>query len=216
MKKVLIADDHGLFRGGLAVLLRDSIGVDEVIETATLDETLAAISDPSIDTVILDLSMPGMQGISSVADIKRERSNVRLIVMSASDKRQDVLGALSNGAQGYIWKGEPDDEIANALATLAKGAIYAPAFLATSSTASETEPESEAETPSLDLDCFTPRQRDVMLLLGEGKANKEIARDLDLAESTVKIHLAAVYRILGARNRTQAVVLAQKISEKTG
>lgn len=215
MKKVLIADDHGLYRGGLAILLRDSLGVAEVIETATLDEALAAVSDVSIDTVILDLNMPGMQGVSSLADIKRERADIRLIVVSASDKRQDVLGALSNGAQGYVWKGESDDEIAKALGTLAKGAIYAPAFLASGSTSDEPEPESEDETSTLDLDCFTPRQRDVMLLLGEGMSNKEIARDLDLAESTVKIHLAAVYRILGARNRTHAVVLAQKTAAKT-
>jgi DNA-binding NarL/FixJ family response regulator len=210
MKCLLIADDHGLYREGLATLVRDSFGVEQVLEAATLDETIDALSpEAGVECLLIDLDMPGMHGVASLARIKERQKDVRIVVVSASDHREDVLGALAHGAHGYVWKGSDNDEIARALNSVMSGTIYVPAFLATAP--SEVR-QAEEEAPAIDLSRFTPRQAEVLTLLAKGMSNKEIARELDLAESTVKIHVAAIFRELGARNRTQAVVLAQKLA----
>ena len=209
MSRILIADDHGLYREGLATLIRDSVAVDEVLEAATLQEALKMLGDATIGCVLVDLDMPGMDGVASILTIRQQRADLRIVVVSGSDQREDVLGVLANGAHGYVWKGSDNEEIARALDAVVKGTIYVPSFLAV---AGEREDRDANEAPSIDLSRFTPRQADVLTLLAKGMSNKEIARHLDLAESTVKIHVAAIFRELGARNRTQAVVLAQKLS----
>ncbi len=209
MQRILIADDHGLYREGLATLIRDSVDVEEVLEAASLQSALEALGDATIGCLLIDLDMPGMDGVTSLLTIRQQRADLRIVVVSGSDQREDVLGALANGAHGYVWKGSDNEEIARALAAVMQGTIYVPSFLAG---AGERESREEDEGPSIDLSRFTPRQADVLTLLAKGMSNKEIARELDLAESTVKIHVAAIFRELGARNRTQAVVLAQKLA----
>ena len=209
MQRILIADDHGLYREGLATLIRDSVDVEEVLEAASLQSAMEALGDASIGCLLIDIDMPGMDGVTSLLTIREQRADLRIVVVSGSDQRDDVLGALANGAHGYVWKGSNNEEIARALAAVMQGTIYVPSFLAG---ASEREAKDENNGPSIDLSRFTPRQADVLTLLAKGQSNKEIARELDLAESTVKIHVAAIFRELGARNRTQAVVLAQKLA----
>jgi DNA-binding NarL/FixJ family response regulator len=209
MNCLLIADDHGLYREGLATLVRDSLGVERVIEAATLDDTIEALSsDPGIECLLIDLNMPGMHGVASLARIKERQKNARIVVISASDHREDVLGALAHGAHGYVWKGSDNDEIARALNAVMSGTIYVPSFLA----AAPADEQREDDRPAIDLSRFTPRQAEVLTLLAKGLSNKQIARELNLAESTVKIHVAAIFREVGAHNRTQAVVLAQKLA----
>ena len=206
--RILIADDHGLYREGLATLVRDSVEVTEVLEAPSLQEALKLLCDETIGCILVDLDMPGMDGVASLLTIRAQRADLRIVVVSASDVREDVLGALANGAHGYVWKGSENEEISRALAAVLQGTIYVPAFLAG---AGDRETREEGG-PAIDLSRFTPRQAEVLMLLAKGLSNKEIARELDLAESTVKIHVAAIFRELGARNRTQAVVLAQKMS----
>lgn len=210
MQRILIADDHGLYREGLATLIRDSVAVEEVLESANLEQALETLADDSIGCLLVDLDMPGMDGVASLLTIRHHRSDLRIVVVSASDQRQDVLGALANGAHGYVWKGSDNEEIARALSAVLSGTIYVPSFLA--GAGEEEDGPGEHEGPNIDLSRFTPRQADVLTLLAKGMSNKEIARSLDLAESTVKIHVAAIFRELGARNRTQAVVLAQNLA----
>jgi len=208
MQRILIADDHGLYREGLATLIRDSVDVAEVLEASTLEDALALLEDAAIGCILVDLNMPGMDGVASLLAIRQRRADLRIVVVSGSDERENVLGALANGAHGYVWKGSDNEEIARALAAVLQGTIYVPSFLAG---AGEKE-NRETSGPAIDLSRFTPRQAEVLTLLAKGMSNKEIARELDLAESTVKIHVAAIFRELGARNRAQAVVLAQKMS----
>lgn len=208
MQRILIADDHGLYREGLATLIRDSVEVEEVLESANLEHALEALADSSIGCILVDLDMPGMDGVASLLTIRQHRSDLRIVVVSGSDQREDVLGALANGAHGYVWKGSDNEEIARALSAVLSGTIYVPSFLAGACE----DDAGEDEGPHIDLSRFTPRQADVLTLLAKGMSNKEIARSLDLAESTVKIHVAAIFRELGARNRTQAVVLAQNLA----
>ena len=199
-RQFVIADDHALFRTGLRLLLGDGCGPAVVREASTVPE-LRALLDASaaVDLVVLDLFMPGMTAFPGV----------RFVVMSASEERQNVLDALAAGAFGYIPKSlEPPAMIA-AFQQILNGGIYAPTLLLTEPPAPP-EPALPHVDPAI-LSTLTPRQCDVLRLLGKGQANKEIARALDISEGTVKIHLAAIFRLLDVRNRTEAVLKASSL-----
>jgi DNA-binding NarL/FixJ family response regulator len=202
----LIADDHALFRKGLALLLADAYPKSDLRDVDSLDAALEALSGDPVDLAILDLRMPGMNGAESLRAVREAYPDTSLLVLSASDARNDVLGALGAGVHGYVVKTTPDAELLAAIERVRKGEVYVPPQLALRS-ASDASDAAEAAPI---IQGLTPRQRDVLRLLARGKANKEIARELDLAEGTVKIHLAAVLRFLKARNRTEAAVLASR------
>ncbi len=200
----VIADDHGMYRMGLAFTLKDRLGFDGVEEAASLDEALARLGETDgIALALFDLSMPGMQSAASLAAVRECYPDLPIAVVSGSDNRADVLSALAAGVNGFVPKGLRDDDLVAALQAILGGAIYVPASLAQSAAAA-TEPGSG----TIDLARLTPRQRDVLGLLVEGRTNKEIARALDLGHGTVKIHLAAVFRHLGVSNRAAAVAVA--------
>lgn len=200
----VIADDHGMYRMGLAFTLKDRLGFDDVEEAASLDEALARLGDTDdIALAIFDLSMPGMQSAASLAAVRECYPDLPIAVVSGSDSRGDVLAALAAGVNGFVPKGLRDDDLVAALRTILGGAIYVPATLA-QATAAAAEPGAAR----IDLSRLTPRQREVLTLLVEGRSNKEIARALDLGHGTVKIHLAAVFRHLGVSNRAAAAAIA--------
>jgi DNA-binding NarL/FixJ family response regulator len=200
----VIADDHGMYRMGLAFTLKDRLGFDGVEEAASLDEALARLGETDgIALALFDLSMPGMQSAASLAAVRECYPDLPIAVVSGSDNRADVLSALAAGVNGFVPKGLRDDDLVAALQAILGGAIYVPASLAQGA-ATAGEPASG----TIDLARLTPRQRDVLGLLVEGRTNKEIARALDLGHGTVKIHLAAVFRHLGVSNRAAAVAVA--------
>jgi len=200
----VIADDHGMYRMGLAFTLKDRLGFDGVEEAASLDEALSRLGDnDGIALAIFDLSMPGMQSAASLAAVRECYPDLPIAVVSGSDSRTDVLAALAAGVNGFVPKGLRDDDLVAALKTILGGAIYVPATLAQSTGAT-----AEPAQPGIDLARLTPRQREVLDLLVEGRSNKEIARALDLGHGTVKIHLAAVFRHLGVSNRAAAAAIA--------
>jgi DNA-binding NarL/FixJ family response regulator len=206
LKRILIADDHALFRKGLALLLADAYPKSDLRDVDSLDAALEALSGDPVDLAILDLRMPGMNGAESLRAVREAYPDTSLLVLSASDARNDVLGALGAGVHGYVVKTTPDAELLAAIERVRKGEVYVPPQLALRSAGDA----SDAAEAAPIIQGLTPRQRDVLRLLARGKANKEIARELDLAEGTVKIHLAAVLRFLKARNRTEAAVLASR------
>lgn len=209
-RKFVIADDHALFRTGLRLLLLDGCGPAEVQEAANVEELREMLaSAPAPELVVVDLSMPGMNGGATVKDLRQAYPGLRFVVMSASEERRHVLDALGAGAFGYIPKSlEPSAMIA-AFQQILNGGIYAPTLLLTKS-AAQPEPSAATLAPQV-LETLTPRQCEVLRLLGKGQANKEIARALDISEGTVKIHLAAIFRLLEVRNRTEAVLKASAL-----
>lgn len=207
LKRVLIADDHALFRKGLKLLLADSFPKADLRDVDSLDAALEFLSGSPVDLAILDLRMPGMNGAESLRAVREAYPETSVLVLSGSDARHDVLSALGAGVHGYVVKASPDAEVLAAIERVRRGQVYVPPQLA-SPVAAEPPPTSDP-TPAA-FEGLTPRQKDVLRLLAKGKSNKEIARDLDLAEGTVKIHLAAVLRFLKARNRTEAAVLAAR------
>jgi DNA-binding NarL/FixJ family response regulator len=209
LRQFVIADDHALFRTGLRLLLIDGCGPGEVREAANVQELRALLAaDSQVDLVVVDLFMPGMNGGSTVRELRVSFPGLRFVVLSASEERQHVLDALAAGAFGYIPKSlEPPAMIA-AFTQILNGGIYAPTLLLTESPSPD--PPLQAVDSQI-LSTLTPRQCDVLRLLGKGQANKEIARALDISEGTVKIHLAAIFRLLDVRNRTEAVLKASAL-----
>ncbi|MGL4289490.1 MAG: response regulator [Phreatobacter sp.] len=206
----VIADDHGLYRMGLAFTLKDRLGFDDVEEASSLDEALEKLGEiGDVALALFDLSMPGMASAASLAAVRECYPDLPIAVVSASEDRKDVLEALAAGVNGFVPKRLVEDDLVAALKTVVDGAIFVPASLA--STMPPRMPASDTAERTgepADLSRLTPRQRDVLALLLRGQSNKEIARDLALGHGTVKIHLAALFRHLGVRNRAAAVAAA--------
>jgi DNA-binding NarL/FixJ family response regulator len=207
---VLIADDDEFFRLALRSILLNSLGFAHVLETGSLDEALDRLGERSdISLALFDLAMPGMESAASLGAVRECFPQIRVAVVSGSRRRRDILLALEAGVHGYVHKGVGAPELARALGKIMEGEIYVPASLADLPAVTDEGPpvlmpmngSRDSRAASL-----TPRQREVLQLLVQGKSNKEIARFLNLGEGTVKIHLASLFRNLGVNNRSAAAV----------
>jgi DNA-binding NarL/FixJ family response regulator len=202
--KALVADDHELFRSGMKQLLVDVLGAEDVREAETLDQAIEILTNQGAgDLVLVDLRMPGMSGAEALAALRDGFPEAKVAVVSAWEERADIISALSAGVHGYIPKSLPSSEIANALKSILEGRIFVPPTLGRRDAAAVGSPPREADVSGSDK--LTLRQREVLNELLKGMASKEIARTLDIAEGTVKIHLAAIYRALGVRTRAEAI-----------
>ncbi|CAA7617991.1 response regulator transcription factor [Magnetospirillum sp. SS-4] len=208
--KVLLADDHALFREGVRMVLESLAGEQvETVEASDFTQALAIVRGaPAIDIALLDLSMPGMDSFSAITAIRRAAPDIYLVVVSASEDPQAVRRALDAGAHGYICKSAGSASMMKGIRSVLEGDTFVSPHI--------TVPDVlDARPAEIDAECLqsllTPRQRDVLGMLRHGKSNKEIARDLNLAEITVKLHVTAILRSLGCDNRTQAAILAAKM-----
>jgi len=200
---VLVADDHEVFRIGLVQLLRSSLKIKRFLEAESLLEVTDHLKDQDLALAIIDLRMPGMTGAKDLERIRRQRPDVQIVVVSASESREDILDALEAGVHGYIVKNQHTDQLIAKLRYILSGEIYVPPSLA------EQQPVSDrAQRVDKRL---SGRQHQVLKGLVEGKSNKEIAKGLNVAEGTVKMHLVALYRVLGATNRAHAAALGRQL-----
>jgi DNA-binding NarL/FixJ family response regulator len=200
--RALIADDHELFRSGLRQLLVDTLHAEDVREAETLDQAIEILTNEGAgDIVLVDLRMPGMSGAEALGALRDGFPNAKVAVVSAWEERLDIIAALNAGVHGYIPKSLPSSEIAAAIRTILDGGIFVPPSLG------KREPGAPSArlTGTTSEDKLTARQKEVLNELLKGLASKEIARALDIAEGTVKIHLAAIYRALGVRTRAEAI-----------
>ncbi|QPC91662.1 response regulator transcription factor [Mesorhizobium sp. INR15] len=219
MYRIVIADDHGLYRRGLRLVLTAGIVGVEIFDAACFDAVVCLLEEhASIDLAILDLNMPGLFNQEVLGDVLSAYPNTRFAIVSADDSRAEILKALSIGLHGYIVKSQKDEEVVMAVNEILSGRIYVPALLSRSSAGQgqQISPPSERDPTrrrlgAHNLGRLTSRQKDVLNLMAEGYSNKEIARNLDIAEATTKIHAAAILRELGVRNRTEAAVLLQTL-----
>jgi DNA-binding NarL/FixJ family response regulator len=212
MKKIVIADDHPMIRGALALSLAatTAFGKIEILETATLDELMERLAESGeADLVLLDLRMPGVNGFEGLLTLRSRFPSTPVVIISALEDRQLVAEALVLGAAGFIPKSTPRHEIVRALNLVAAGEIYAPPGLQQGPEISESD-RIDTEFAQR-LTSLTPQQRKVLQLLGTGKLNKEIAFDLDIAETTVKAHVSSILHKLNVYSRTQAVVMAGRL-----
>ena len=208
---VLVADDHSLYRTGFSLLLKDRLGYKAVLEAGTFDAALDRLAEtPNVELALFDLAMPGITGPESLSVVKDTYPGLRVAIVSGSEERNFVLKAVATGLNGYVPKSLADDEIVGALNDILDGRIYVPRFMTAAMPGTPGKP-ANPEPPVASADAgdglpvkpISPRQRDVLVCVRRGLSNKEIARELDIAEGTVKIHLAALFSHFGARNRTE-------------
>ncbi|MCR9126789.1 MAG: response regulator transcription factor [Rhodobacteraceae bacterium] len=200
--KVLIADDHDLLRDTLVMFLT-SQGDIEAVTAADFDAACACVAsaaDP-FDVVLLDLNMPGMNGLSGLKRMLALDGGQRVALMSGEATRDIAEQALEAGAAGFVPKTLPAKSMINAVRFMAMGEQYAPIDFMTAAEETAVNPLAEK---------LSQREQQVLKGLTEGKSNKEIARDLDIQEPTVKLHVKTLYRKIGAANRTQAALIARE------
>lgn len=199
--RVLIADDHDLLRDTLVMFLENSNNM-EVAAVGTLDAAHKRIAnDQPYDLVLLDYNMPGMNGLSGLTQTLEMNGGQRVALISGEATREIAEQALEAGAAGFVPKTLPAKSMINAVRFMAMGEQYAPLDFMTS----------VEETPTNALAAkLTSRELDVLKGVTEGKSNKEIARDLDITEPTVKLHMKTLFRKVEATNRTQAALIARE------
>jgi DNA-binding NarL/FixJ family response regulator len=207
-KVALIADDDEFFRMALQAILTKRLGFSSVVEAGSLDEAIELLSErEGISIALFDLAMPGMQSAANLRAVRENFPSLRVAVVSGSERRMDILAALQAGVHGYVPKGLGIRELPGALQMIIDGSIYVPPCIAEVPANSDEAVtgtlgnSSRGSVPGADL---TPRQRQVLELLVQGKSNKEIARALKLGDGTVKIHIAALFRNLGVNSRSAA------------
>jgi two-component system nitrate/nitrite response regulator NarL len=216
--RILLVDDHTLFREALLHVIKQFDDTAVVIEAATAREARhLAAHYQDLDLILLDLALPDMDGLSVLPELRGLAPATPLVILSASENHPDVQCALDAGAAGYIVKSCSSHEMITALRLVLAGDVYIPPTLLA---ALEILPSPPAPSTSVQITPvpveeggeggLTPRQVEVLRLMGQGLSNKSIGKRLDLAEGTVKLHVTAVLRVLNASNRTQAVIEASR------
>lgn len=198
--KLLLADDHDLVRETIAAFLREE-GFD-VTEASDLDGALKLFSDSApFDVVILDYTMPGMNGLEGLAKVIELSPGCPVAIISGTATRSVADSALRLGAGGYIPKSLPSKSLINAIRFIAAGEVYVPFNYLTDME------DQETSTPM----AISTRERQVLVRICEGKSNKEIARELDLQEVTIKLHAKNLFEKIRAKNRTHAAMIARDL-----
>jgi DNA-binding NarL/FixJ family response regulator len=211
--RILLVDDHTLFREALLHVLRQFDSTAVVIEAATAREAIRlAAHYHDLDLILLDLTLPGLNGLSAMPELHELRPMVPLVILSASEDSVDVRQALEAGAMGYIPKSSSSREMINALRLVLAGEVYVPPAMLAALEGPEAVSVQAAGATVEDggADGLTPRQLEVLRLMGQGFSNKGICKCLNVAEGTVKLHVTAVMRALNTCNRTQAVIEATR------
>lgn len=208
----LIVDDHSIVTMALEMLLKDFDNQQNTVYSANTKEDAIALADQygeTADLMILDLSMPGVQGTSLMEEIVAAHPTLKILVMSGLQDQQSIVRVLQMGAAGFIPKSLDADLLSSAIGFVLKGGVYIPVKLLNQAQKSglltAREPASEAGCVHL-----TDRQKDVLELLAKGAPIKRICKELNLSEGTVKTHVTAIYRAFGANNRTEALLEARR------
>ncbi len=208
--RILIGDDHVLFREGLRRLLEQLKDGSVFVEASNFDEMLDLCGgDEKFDLILTDLRMPGWPGFSGIQALREKQPEAKVVVVSASEAHHDVRDALEHGSAGYIPKSSSVKIMLSALDLIFSGGVYVPPTVLREGTSAAESGEARNAMPPADPaleQLLTQRQREVLDRLREGKSNKQIAHELGLSEGTVKIHMTAIFKSLGVRNRTQAAM----------
>jgi DNA-binding NarL/FixJ family response regulator len=205
--RFIIVDDHPLFRGALSQALGHAFANAEVLEAGSLDGLMDQLASASeVDLILLDLSMPGVHGVSGLLYLRAQNPEIPVAVVSASDDPGTIRQCLDCGASGFIPKSQPVDCIRDAIRKILKGEVWLPADVDLA-----TVPASETAELVSRMSTLTPQQVRVLMMLGEGLLNKQIAFKLGVSEATIKAHVSAILQKLGVDSRTQAVIAISKI-----
>lgn len=203
--RILLADDHPVVRDGLAAMLATQADFEVVGEAGNGVEAVAEAARLRPDVVLMDLEMPALDGIEAIRQLRAVDPGAQVVVLTAFDTDERIVGAIQAGAQGYLLKGAPRAEIFDAIRTVSSGGALIPPVIA-SKLLRQVRAAREVDQP----DALTAREREVLGLVAAGLANGEIAARLSISERTVKFHVSSILSKLGAKNRTLAVRLARE------
>ena len=210
---ILITDDHVLLRDGLRSLLESLDETTNFIEADTLDQAMEKCAqEQTPDLVLLELSAPGVEGNVGLRALRQRLPGVPIVALSASRRRADVLGAIESGANGFIPRTATAKILLSALRLVLSGEIYVPSMMFVErGTVDRPVEDIAGQAFPGSLSRLTARQREVLLLLVEGRANAEIAEAMAIEVNTAKNHVKAVLKTLGVKSRTEAVVEAVRL-----
>jgi two-component system, NarL family, nitrate/nitrite response regulator NarL len=205
--RVLLVDDHSLFRSGIRSLLQRHAEFQVVAEAADGVEGIKQARQLKPDVVLLDLNMPGISGVETLQLMQQDSPDMAILMLTVSEESSDLGLAMRAGARGYLIKNIETDYLLRAIRRAAAGETVVAEAL-TGKLVAQLHGGAQAAPPPSELDKLTPRERDILECLARGESNKLIARKLDLAESTVKIHVQNVLKKLKLSSRVQAAVFA--------
>lgn len=201
MIRLFVIDDHPVVREGLVSALQDDAEFQVVGSAGSFEESLPLIDTSRPDVILLDLELPGISGLKAIPKLVESYPGIGILIFTAYDTDERVLGAIRSGARGYLLKGAPLQEIAQAIRAVHAGDSYLQPKIA-SKVLAELDPHKRTTTS------LSSRQREVLQLVAEGQTNRQIAITLNLTERTVKFHVTTIMNKLGADNRAHAVALA--------
>lgn len=200
--RILVADDHPVVRDGLVTILGTQGDFEVVGEAATGTQAVQQVNTLAPDVLLLDLEMPELDGVAVLRQLKEVGASTRVVVFTAFDTDERILDAVQAGAQGYLLKGAPREELFNAVRV-----VYGGGSLLQPIIASKLLRQVSKEQPPV-IESLTARELEVLRLIAQGQQNKEIAASLIISERTVKFHVSSILGKLGAGNRTEAVHIA--------
>jgi two-component system nitrate/nitrite response regulator NarL len=219
--RLLLIDDHSLFRRGLKALLEQDGRFEVSAEAGDVGEALRQLARSAPDAILLDNHLPGVRGVDAIPALKEAAPLARVLMLTVSEDAQDLSAALLAGADGYLLKTVESDRLCEAIVKVLDGdSVVSPEMMTKLVSAFRAQPAADsasaplspcppAETPEdLALQSLSPRERDILKLIALGHSNKLIARSLDIAETTVKIHVQHILRKLNVSTRVHAAVLA--------
>lgn len=204
--RIVVVDDHPIVRDGLVAVLSTQPDLDVVGQAADGREVVEQVLALQPDVVLLDLELPGMDGVQALEQLKRLGQPVRAIAFTAFDTDERIVSAVRAGAKGYLLKGAPREELFTAIRVVNAGGSLLQPLVASRLL----ERVGEEEAPEADVESLTPREREVLDWLAQGSPNKEIAQRLGISQRTVKFHVSAILAKLGATNRTEAAAVARQ------
>ncbi|WP_407332032.1 LuxR C-terminal-related transcriptional regulator [Enterovibrio sp. 27052020O] len=209
MYKFLVADDHPLFRDALISVIRGRYEECEILQSEDIERTLVLADEhPELDLILLDLNMPGMAGLKGLLELRNQHPTIPIAIISAETNKQIILQTIAYGAVGFIAKSAPREKMREAFEQILDGHVYLPADIIRAESdkdGGQRRKDDPNFSPEM-LHTLTRRQLLVLKSMAQGSANKQIAYELNISETTVKSHVSAILKKLGVHNRIQAVV----------